>query len=154
MRKIIKYAEQSSLMVIEINRGDEIFKFNLSEEVQINESAIAKELKGQPNAYGFLTLLHTELLRKLALKKIEEKKAYASAYLKHKNGINKQTGRPNADDVAKQKAELDINYLSKQKQVIEMNANCNKIANCVKAFEQRGSLLQTLSANKRSEKSN
>lgn len=151
MRKLQNYAEKSSLMTISVERDGEIFKFNLFEEIQINEAAVSKELKSQPSSYAFLTMLHTELLRKLALSKVEEEKAYANAYLKNKRSINSETNRPNSDDVAKAKAELDAKYLMSQRKVININANCSMVGNCVKAFEQRASMLQTLSANKRKE---
>ena len=150
--KLLKYAQTSSLMDIEINTGNEVVKFNLHKEVKIDESFISRDLKTQPSYYGFLSMLHKGLLKLLMELKVREKKAYASAYLKHKRSINKDTNRPNSDDVAKQKAELDIRYLKSQKLVIAMNYNVSRVESCVRAFEQRASLLQTLSANRRKER--
>ena len=150
--RLLKYAQSSSLMDIEINTGTEVIKFNLHKEVKIDEAFISRDLKTQPSYYGFLSMLHKSLLKALMELKVREKKAFAAAYLKHKQSINKETNRPNSDDVAKQKAELDIRYLKSQRMVINMNYDVNRVEACVRAFEQRSGLLQTLSANIRKER--
>ncbi len=138
-------------MDIQIIRAEEKFRFNLFREVKISEGQVQKEILSQPSSYGFLTLLQTDLLKILSEKKIEEKRAYASAYIKYKSQRSEETGRPNSDDVAKNKAELDKRYIEKQKEVIETQFNLNRITACVRAFEQRKDMLQTLSANNRKE---
>lgn len=150
-KTLLKYARTSSVMLIQINYGDEKFRFNLNKEAKITEVNLQKDLMTQPRAYAFLTMLHKRLLKILASKKIDEKKAFAKAYLKHKEALSKITHRPNSDDVARAKAELDINYLKAQREVINTNADVNNIEACVRTFEQRSSLLQTLSANRRKE---
>ena len=64
MKNLKKYSNSSSLMNIKIKYGEEIFKFNLKEELEINEDKINSELKEQPSIYGFLTLLHKKLMRR------------------------------------------------------------------------------------------
>lgn len=152
MSKIAKYAQTSQLMDIEISVGEEKVKFNLNRELRIKDEASADELMKQPSNYGFLTMLHKNLIKSLGILKIEEKKAYASAYIKYKKATNKETGRPNSDDVAKQLAELDPRYLLKQRKVIETQFDVNRVEACVRGFEQRKDMLQTLSANNRKER--
>jgi hypothetical protein len=140
-------------MDITINRGEnEKFNFNLFKEIKINEANVKQELINQPSAYAFLTMLHKELLKKLGDLKVNETKAYAKAYIKNKTQTNKDTGRPNSDDLAKQKSELDILYIKAQRAVIAMAHDVGIIESCVRSFEQRASLLQTLSANSRKER--
>ena len=150
--KILKYAQSSTLMDIDIQNSGERIRFNLFREIQISTSIISKEIKDQPSYYGFLTMLHKNLLKLLGEAKIKEKKAFASAYLKNKAGINKETNRPNSDDVAKQKAELDISYLKAQQNLLNIQYDTNRVEACVRSFEQRKDMLQTLSANRRKER--
>jgi hypothetical protein len=138
-------------MQITILVGKEKFSFNLFRETKIEESGVGDEILNQPSSYGFLTMLHKQLLKGLADAKLAEKKAYASAYIKNKSQINSETNRPNSDDLAKQKSELDIKYLMAQKKTNEAQFDVNRIEACVRAFEQKKDMLQTLSANKRKE---
>lgn len=151
MKKINQYAESSTLMRIKVEHQGEKFEFNLFEELQINESIIAKEIKNQPNSYAFLSMLHVELQYLLSKAKVSEEKIYDRLYVLYKGKINKATGRPNPDDVAKALAGQHSKYIKARNKTISLSKQLGTIANCVKAFEQRSSLLQTLSANKRKE---
>lgn len=152
IKKLKAYSLTSELMVVKIQYGDEKFVFNLGKEVEIKEGLEQEELINQPSAYAFLTSLHKKLLKEQSLLKIQEKKAYAHAYLKYKEEINNNTSRPNSDDTAKAKAELNIKYLDKQKLLINITYEVQIIEACVRAFEQRKDILQTLSANQRKER--
>ncbi len=151
MRKINEYSHSSKLMDFVIKHNGEVFKFNLHEELKINENRISSEILAQPSSYGFLTMLHKEFIKELGHAKIEESKAYASSYLKYKKEVNPETQRSNSEEVAKQKAERSILYLKAQRKVVEINYTVNRIEACVRAFETRGSMIQTLSANRRKE---
>jgi len=145
--KIRKYAESSKLMDISINYGDEEFHFNLFSELVVNENIINKEIKEQPSSRAFLSMLLTKLIRVEADNKKEMENTYSKMYIKFKNEIDPITNRPVANDLAKEKA---INSNRYQVAVSKYNiAKENKgiIETCVKAFEERGSLIQTLSAN-------
>lgn len=153
MSRLKRYAFKSTLMDISIQIGEkEKYNFNLYKEIKIKESEVKRELANNPSSYAFLTMLHKDLVKKLSELKVSETKAYAKAYIKYKGETNKGTGRPNPDDLAKQKAELDIAYIKSQRAVIDMSHNVGIIESCVRAFEQRASLLQTLSANARKER--
>lgn len=152
MGRINKYSSKSNLMNILIRYNNEKFQFNLFKETVINEDNITEELKDQPSSYSFLTMLHKGLLKQYSGYEILEKKAYAHAYLKHKEANSPITGRVNSDDVAKQKAELDMKYLKAQRASINAKYEVNVIGDAIKAFEQRKDMLQTLSANRRKER--
>ncbi len=151
MKKLNTYAEKSSLMRISLHYGDEKFEFNLFEELQINESIISKELKNQPSAYAFLSMLQIQTAFLKDKAKVNEEKVYHKLYDTFKAKTNPQTKRPNSDDVAKAKAIKHSMYIKARNKTISLSKQHGTISNCVKAFEQRSSLLQTLSANRRKE---
>lgn len=151
MKKLNQYAEKSSLMRIRIDHDGEKFQFNLFEELQINESIIAKEIKQQPNSYAFLMMLQVKLQAMASRAKVNEEKIYDRLYDLFKSRTNPQTNRPNSDDVAKAKAGKHSKYIKARNKTISLSMQLGTISNCVKAFEQRSSLLQTLSANRRKE---
>ena len=152
MDKLDKYAENSTLMDIFIKYNTEKFKFNLFEEIKIKESQISLELMDQPTKYGFLTLLHTNLIKLHGDKELSVNRAYAKAYVKYKKENNKETGKPNPDELCKQMAEIDQDYCKYQDELIQAKFDMNRINACVRSFEQRKDILQTLSANKRKER--
>lgn len=151
MKKLNLYAEKSSLMRISVQHGEEKFEFNLFEELKINESIITKEIKNQPNSYAFLSLLQVELSYMKDKAKINEEKVYHTLYARFKAKINAQTKRPNSDDVAKAMTMKHSKYIKARNKTLSLSKQHGTISNCVKAFEQRSSLIQTLSANKRKE---
>lgn len=144
---LIRYAEKSDLMNIMIVHGDETFKFNLNEEVIVNENRINSEIKEQPSAYAFLGMLHKKLIRKAKDKERTMKKIYAVMYIGFKGEIDEQTNRPTANDLAKEKAIASPRYQRSVKEYIRVQHESEVLEVCVLSFEQRSSLIQTLSAN-------
>lgn len=149
--KIKKYASASKLMDISVKYGDEKFNFNLFEELVIDENKINNELKEQPSSYGFLLLLHKKLLRIKDDLEIQKDKTWASAYIKAKNQTDKKTGRPVANELAKEMATANKKFnlvaleLNKAKEIAEL------VGSCCRSFEQRGHLVQSIAANLRKE---
>lgn len=144
---LIRYAEKSDLMNIMIVHGDETFRFNLNEEVIVNENRINSEIKEQPSAYAFLGMLHKKLIRKAKDKERTMKKIYAVMYIKFKGEIDEQTNRPTANELAKEKAIASPRYQRSVKEYIRVQHESEVLEVCVLSFEQRSSLIQTLSAN-------
>jgi hypothetical protein len=151
MSKLEKYASTSSLMDITIKFGKEIIKFNLYKEVSINDDDISGELIIQPKIYSFLLMAHKQLIKNHAEIELEANKAYNKAYIKYKTLNNPATSRPYPDEYAKAKAENNLKYLKLQRQSIDLKYQLNRIESCVRSFEQRKDILQTLSANRRKE---
>jgi hypothetical protein len=149
MGNLIKYANKSKLMNLFIRYGDEKFKFNLFEEAQINEDIIQRELKDQPSAYGFLGVLHAKIKKKEADVETSCKRKYAELYVMYKDQINKITGRPNADDLCREKVLIHPAYIKLEDELNAIREKTNLLAVCVKTFDQRSSLIQTISANNR-----
>ena len=147
MKRLNKYALESALMDITISYGNEKFEFNLFKELVIDENKIDSEIKEQPTSYAFLSMLHKKLIRVMSDKEREADKKYWALFLLFKSEIDKNTGKPISNDVAQAKARKDSGYQEKLKAYHTAELNCSIIEACVKGFEQRGSLIQTLSAN-------
>ena len=138
-------------MEIDIKFGAEQFHFNLHQELIVNEGVINKEIKEQPNAYAFLAMLHKKLIRTKAEAEAQMEKKYAEIYKKYKEKTNPDTGRIYDKEYAHHIAIANPAYQAKLEKFIEASANVNDIEVCVKSFEQRANLIQTLSANIRKE---
>lgn len=151
MSKLLKYARRSSLMDIDIKWQGERFRYNLYRETVINSDQITKEALLQPSSYAFLSLLHKKLTKKVAELETQEKRAYAQAYVRIKSKNSPKTGRPYSDDLAKEKAILDKTYIQAEDMLNAAKADEGLIFACVKSFEQRQQMIQTISANTRRE---
>jgi len=150
--QLIKHAFQSELMNVKIAYGGEKISFNLYSETVVDENKINSEIQEQPSVYGFLSMLHKRLIRQAQDMKREMEKTYSEVYIKYKEKIDDNTGRPTANELAKEKATASTRY---QKSIIAYHAaqhEADIIEVCVRTFEQRQSLIQTLSANIRKER--
>lgn len=145
--KLNKYASKSELMNMSIKYGDEHFKFNLFEELAINENVINKELRGQTQSQAFLAILHKKLIRLAADKKIELDKQKARVWLKgKKDQIN---GRVPTKEDLRAMVDADIKSIKLSQLVVDLEHQCNLLETCVRTFETRAHMLQTVSANTR-----
>lgn len=151
MGRLIDIARKSRIMDISIDYNGEKIEFNLSQELAVNEMVINKEIKHQPTHYGFLSMLHKGLIKNKDTYEKQYKKAWAKAYLSKKQKIDSTTGRAYSNDVAKEYANSSKRYLSLLTKYNKAKHDMGTIGSCVESFEQRSSLIQTLSANKRKE---
>lgn len=142
---LLRIARTSSVGKVSLQYGDELIKFNLTKEVKIDPETIEDELLNQPTYYAFLIMLQSKLIRKFKDQEVEVRKIYAKLF----EG-NKDEGM--ANDLAKETAIANEKYTSAQKLLNEYEQNMNDIIGCVKSFEMRKDLLQTLSANIRKER--
>lgn len=148
MSKLSDY-KTSRLNRITIKWQGETIKFNLFDELKISETALMKEIKLQPSYYGFLLMLHKKLLTKFEDLKLARENRYYTVFLQAKDERN--NGRALNDDVCKARAKTDTEYIQLSRQCIKVKDDADAIYSCVKGFEQRKDLLQTLSSNIRKE---
>ena len=153
MGKIQKYASRSTLMDITIELGQETFKFNLNEELAVTEASVQREILEQASSYAFVGMLHKKLLKVVADRTLEVQKTWAKSYTWYKGEVNDDTGKPYSDDYAKQLANLDKDYLAAVEALNNITEKAGVLGICVKAFEARKDLIQTISANIRKDKS-
>lgn len=152
MGRLKKFAKKSDLMNVKIRYGDETFKFNLYLETKIDIDSLDRELKEQPSSYSFLIMLHKKLIKVKAVKEALKDRAYAKAFVLYKTSIDDSTNRTMSKEVAKEKAQINKAFIKAQDEHIQAVHDCNIIEACVRAFEQRKDILQTLSANHRNER--
>jgi len=146
-----KYATKSKLMDIKIVYQGERIKFNLFEELVINENKVNSELKDQPGYYGFLLLLHKKLIRVSEDKKIEADKLWGKSFTDWKGEKDTATGRPHSKEMAKEMANQDEPWLKAISNYFKAKEQAGIIDSCVRSFEQRGHLIQSIAANLRKE---
>lgn len=147
MSKLQLLANKSNLMRVEISYGDDEVVFNLYQEAKINENIIDKEIKEQPNSYGFLGMLSIKLKRRLKDAEAELERVYARKYVINKENEMESTGKPPSDDLAKQLVFDDPEYHRAKAKLIKAEEEAGVIEVCVQTFIQRASLIQTLAAN-------
>jgi len=152
MSKLLMHAKDSSLMDINIQYGEETVRFNLFKEVKIKKVEMRGEILTQPQIYAFLSMLQKKFELYRAELEIRESRAWAKALKKWKGKTNPKTGRPFNEDYCNSMVELDKDYNTARKKKIAVIYDLGRINACVRAFEQRKDLIQTLSANERSEK--
>lgn len=146
--KIQKYATKSQLLDVKIKLGDEVFTFNLNEELAITEERIQTELLVQASSYAFVGMLYKKLLAVIEDRKLEATKAKAKCYLWWKGETN-DVGKPYSDDYCWCQADVDKEYVAALEALNEAKEKANVLEVCVKAFEERKDLIQTVSANNR-----
>lgn len=149
MGKLLLLAEKSKLMDISIVYGKETIHFNLFEELKIYEGKVNLEAEQQPKIFGFLGILHKKLTRLRDDAKIEMERSLNAAFVRAKRKLNENTQRPNSDDFADARAATDIGYIEASKKYHELKEKAGIIESCLNSFEQRGFLIQTISANLR-----
>lgn len=149
MAKLKKYAEKSSLMDIEIRIGNEKFKFNLYQELSINNANLNEEITIQPQMYGFLGMVVAKLVKALEEAEANKKRIAAKLYLKYKDRKALSTGRYNSDDVCKALVENSTVYKKYIERYLLAKEQLQTIQHSLEAFKQRKDLLQTLSSNNR-----
>lgn len=151
---IKKQITKSSILDISIRyKGDRI-KFNLGEELVIDENQINKELKEQPSYYGFLLVLCSKLRRVRDDLKAQHKKVYYKKYIYHKSQTNTESGRITSNDLAEALANNEPDFQAALDKYNKAEEQLGTIESCVRSFEQRSHLIQSISANLRDEKYN
>lgn len=147
MGKLRRYAKVSEIMVVNVTFGSEQFIINLYEELVVDENTINKEIKEQPNHYAFLGMLYKKLIRLAADTEKEMEKKFSEVYVKYKEKINDNTGRVYDKEYAQHIANASPKYQELRTKFLKLKADAGDVDVCVKAFEQRKDLIQTLSAN-------
>ena len=147
MKKLLKYSETSTLMGITIEYNGEKINFNLFDEIVVDENKINHEIKVQPSSYAFLNMLYKKLIRVSKDKEKTMERKYAHLFIKYKSETDPLTNRPFNNDIAMEMVKKNKEYQKSLTDYHDAQHNADILEVCVKAFEQRYSLIQTLSAN-------
>lgn len=146
MSKLLQYAESADIMNIKIQYNKQTFAFNLNEELKINEGNLNTNIKGHARSYAFLAMLHVKLVMKHRDQMKIVKRMKDEHMVKYK---------PLYKTVTEAEAVMYKKHPSLKKaedEMLEMEELKDVIQVCVKAFEARKDLLQSISANVRKEK--
>jgi len=141
---LLRYAKSSELMDISLVINGDKIKFNLFKELVINPNILNRELRDQSISHSFLVIAHKNMVKSLSDHELEVKRYTAKKWTDLKGGEGRQT----KDDL-RQRIEADPRYIMMQKKSIKLTYQKDILEACIRSFEQRSSMLQTLSANTR-----
>lgn len=145
MGRLVDFIEESKWMRYKIVAGEETVKINLNKELLIDEDSITSEVMDHPRVYGFLTRVHKALVRDAKKSELSRKKMKAIRVENLINGGYSISG-------SKEAVEKDPKYIVAVNKVIEAEYRRDTLEGILESFKHRKDLLQTLSANLRSEK--
>jgi len=150
MRKLNKIASESELTTINITHPQlGKIRFNLFDELIINEQVVNRELSEQPTAYAYLGILHKKLNRMVKSQEMEVEKIYSKVFLESKETLNPLTNRVHSQDTIKEMVKSNAKYRSAIKKLHDLEYDKDLIYVCLNSFEQRASMIQSISANNR-----
>jgi hypothetical protein len=153
--RLRKIAKSSDLMEIKLQYGKDKIIFNLYEELKIFESHLAGEIKEQPQLYAYLSVLHTKLTIHKEQMEAERDRIYSKLFNLYKASKASKhyqaTQRQPSDDICENYAMTSDTYIKANENYLKAKHDMMVIGNAVNAFDRRGSLIQTISANKRKE---
>lgn len=136
---------------VRVNYGGEKVIFSLMKELTVTPDLINDDLVGQAKKYGFCLMLHKKLLTQFEKDKVQLNKVYGELFFRAKS-LKHEGGRPYSDDLAKAWVEKHPRYIKAQLACIKSRDDADTIYSCIKAFEQRKDLIQSISSNLRNEK--
>ena len=134
---------------IEIVHNNETFKFNLYEELRINQAKIQSELKECATPVAFLGFQLNELEFLLKMAELERDKAWNKAYIKYKKAVSPETQRPYSDDMAKAKANVNSEYLIAYRNYLKLNKQYKDMLRALNAFDIRNQAIISINVNTR-----
>lgn len=150
MAKRLSTYKDSDVYLIQVKFGSELVSFNLAMELRVNIDQIDYEMQKQPSHYGFCLLAHKQLLARFETYKMLRKKTYGRLFIAAKS--KKVNGRFMSDDVAKCYVESHPKFIDITQKCIRAKGDADKMYSCIKSFEQRKDLLQSIASNRRAEK--
>lgn len=151
MSRLSQFAKKSDLLKIKIQYGKKAYEFNLYDELAMDEDNINKGLKTHITSYAFLAMLHKKCIKAKQQLEAQRKQIYARKYEAFKDQKNESTGRPFSNDLVDLKIQKSPSYIKITDQMFEAIHQCEILEVCVRSFEDRKDIMQSLSANLRKE---
>lgn len=151
-KSIENIINSTDILDLKVDIGNKSYTIDMREELKISESTVTSALKKQPTHYAFLATIHR---RALVIKREKEgklNKIYSTLFAKYKSDYNPvKYPRGISNDLVNAKVERNLKYIKAKKELESITAQVDVLEVYVRAFEQRSSLIQTLSANMRKE---
>lgn len=151
MSRLIKYAKKSKLSIVKILVGKEMVKFNLHEELRVDEDIINDEVVGNTQIFAYLNMVYNELNKRNKLLELRNDKYKSLLYSRFLKDKNPTTGRPYSKEYIGLEMNKDIKYIRYVQEIIEAEKQLDDVKSCIESFKQRKDLIQTVSANRRAE---
>lgn len=148
-KSLMNIIKKTELMNIQIVHNREKIRFNLFEELSINEGKINQEIKDQPSYQGFLGVLLSHLERRFADEKQTLKSYYGKYFDMYKKKKDDSTGRPLSNDRVDALIQNKKKYQKQREKVDKLKFEIGLVETCVNSFNSRKDLIQSLSANVR-----
>lgn len=156
MQRLNKIADTSPLMEVTIKHGGKVINFNLYDEVKIQEAHIAHELANHPGVYSYLLMLQASLINKAKDIEATLKEMESDLWLFYATNSESpyytDNGKFPTNAIVEAYINSDKGILMKRKELRKVEMDRDSIIACVKSFEVRKDLIQTLSANLRKER--
>ena len=144
MSKLIEFSSTSPIMDIKIKLNDKVYAFNLDKELRISENRVGAHLMNQARSYAFVAMLHKKLIIKVRDHQKHIARVRDLAISNHTDSMGIMAAKAkSANDPQLKKLEDELMHIEEARDTIEV---------CVRSFEMRKDLIQTLSANIRKEK--
>lgn len=151
MSKLLKQAEVSKLNRIKIEDGNSTFTINIYKELRVDEEVINDEIANHTRVFGYLSMLHNQLVEEVKSKELAADKLKGNLSKDFENQKNPSTSRPFSKDAINNRLLANPKYYKLLKGIIALERKRDDIKTCLKSFEQRKDLIQTISANRRVE---
>ena len=148
-KKLAFLAKKSKFSKVSLVINEEVIKFNLFDELRVNQDNVNSELNNQPAVYSYLTSILANLTKDYKKKLLEKEKIFARQFIKAKDDFYKHHFKNTSDEYASSQAKTSIAYLKAAKLEIEAEEKVNIFKGIVEAFRQRANSLQQISANNR-----
>jgi hypothetical protein len=145
MGSLINFIEESKWMKYRITVGDEEVKIDLNKELVIDEDDLTNQVLYHPRLFGFLSRIHKTLVRDAKIAELNRKKVKATR-------IDFIMGSGGGVSAARESVEKDQIYIKSVVSVIKAEYRRDTLESILDSFKQRKDLIQTLSANLRSER--
>lgn len=146
IKPLAYWEDNTNIGIVDIELGDDHIVFNLKAELSFNPDSVNSKLNEQPTHYAFISMLYK---RALIVKREKERileKTRAKLFSAYK------TEGKIANDLAEAMVVKDIDYQRAYKEFLSISATVDILEVCVRSFEQRSMLMQTVSANIRKDR--
>lgn len=143
--------ETTDAQILVLDWGGKEIKIDLMAELAINDDNLSGALLLQPSKYGFLVTLRANVTRKIDILERKKNIVFGRRYLESKSRYN-ATGKLPTNEEANTKALSDKKVIAITNKIAKLRFYLNWLDGAVRAFEQRISAIQTLSANRRAER--
>jgi hypothetical protein len=139
----LKDIKKSTLTVV--FKGN-TYEVDLDKELSIDPNLIDSSLSNSPSNYALLCMIRDRLVNKRDSLEKEKDLAYSKAWIYYKESNSRIS-----NEMASHKAEVNPAYQGALKRYMKASMKASKMISLCRAYENRESILRTISANLRNQ---